>query len=133
MNKLLTDIISTGYYFVAGTGGFYYSNNACEKFENPIVSQFANDHLNDITLSFSLYFLLRVVTPITSKVKRAGVAFAVASLAEISYGTYDPKDFVAYAAGISLAMLVDRLTFGKKSIDMIIDPPPLQEERVSFF
>ena len=34
-------------------------------------------------------------------------------------GTFDPRDFVAYAAGTGLAVGIDKLTFKKKNLEQM--------------
>ncbi len=47
-------------------------------------------------------------------------AFEIAQGLELYNGTFDPKDFLAYATGAGLAIAVDKLTFKKKNLDTIV-------------
>ena len=58
---------------------------------------------------------------------RAVATFAIYSAGEIAqglglyYGTFDPKDFLAYAAGVGLAVAIDKLTFRKKKLERLFE------------
>jgi len=86
-------------------------------------ADFVNGYLIDILLPFAVYFLLANVR---DKVRffrpwwiAAGAVFLIGAAAEIAQyqgmpilgRTFDPLDFVAYAAGVLLAALVDRHLF----------------------
>jgi hypothetical protein len=84
---------------------------------------FVTGYLIAITLPFAAYFLLAVNDETMRFLRpwfiKVGVVFAVISSAEVAqylgkpiFGrTYDPWDFVAYAAGALLAAAADRLLF----------------------
>jgi len=84
---------------------------------------FINSYLIDILLPFAFYFLL-TLRPMPFKqpwLVSAGLVFMAAAAAELAQAfglpvlgrTFDPLDFVAYAAGAGLAMVVDRLIFAR--------------------
>ncbi len=92
-----------------------------------------NGYVHDITLPFGLYFANKLVNSPLAKnpYVNAGTLFLAASALEICQkfdlpigvygGTYDPWDFLAYAAGAGLAIAVDELTFRKKNLDNLVE------------
>ena len=78
-------------------------------------------YFSDLALPFGFYFLLSISEEKTTFLKKwwvkAGIVFLMASLAEVGqyFGlyilgrTFDPIDFIVYAFGVLLAVLVDRL------------------------
>ena len=83
----------------------------------PIVGSY----FSDFTLPFAFYFLLCLVDDhaaiLRSAVMKASVVFAASAAAEVLQGagvpalgrTFDPFDFLMYAAGVGLAAALDRL------------------------
>ena len=86
---------------------------------------FVNGYLIDVLLPFAFYFLttLRPMPIKRPGLVRGGAVFAAAAVAETAQGlgipilgsTFDVLDFVAYAAGVGLAIGVDKLIFAKCS------------------
>jgi hypothetical protein len=82
---------------------------------------FVNGYLLDILLPFALYFLLSLqkLPLLSSWLVKGVLVLGAAFLVEIaqSFGvpvfgrTYDPLDFVMYAAGVMLAILLDTTLF----------------------
>ena len=64
-----------------------------------------------------------------NKYLKAGLVFGIASLAELGqyygyiYGTFDPYDFLAYAAGSAIAVGLDKIMehFSRRDIQKSID------------
>ncbi|MBI2146410.1 hypothetical protein HYU22_03655 [Candidatus Woesearchaeota archaeon] len=90
---------------------------------------FTKGYLHDITLPFGLYFFSKLIGSPIGKNKgfNAAYVFLACSAGEAAQGfglysgTFDPKDFLAYAAGAGLAVAVDRLTFKKKDLDKLVE------------
>ena len=84
---------------------------------------FVNGYLIAITLPFAAYFLLALNDETIGFLRpwfvKSAIVFAVISSAEVAqyfgrpiFGeTYDPWDFVAYAAGALIAAAADRILF----------------------
>ncbi|MBS3053098.1 MAG: hypothetical protein J4469_01220 [Candidatus Aenigmarchaeota archaeon] len=111
VNKLLEGLYST-----AMIGGKLVSEHY-----NGNTEWFTKAYLNDITLPFGLYFLGKLLTT-ESKHRElffASYTFLCCSAFEtlqglgLYKGTFDPRDFIAYAAGTSLAFALDKLTLRK--------------------
>ncbi len=100
-----------------------------------VMENIVHDYANDVALPIIGYFSGKWATEITdyyfnqdsfSPVRNAAFmfvgccAFEVAQGLHLYQGTFDPYDFVAYAAGAGLALGVDRLTSGKKSLDELV-------------
>lgn len=78
-------------------------------------------YFSDIAIPFGAYFLLSLndisLVPFRDWRLKAGLAFGVASLAEILQGfgvpvlgeTFDPADFVMFGVGVLGAVLVDKV------------------------
>jgi len=78
-------------------------------------------YFSDLALPFGFYFLLKMLEPQIAAVRRwwvkAGAVFLLAATAEaLQYlgvyalgRTFDPLDFVAYAAGLLLAVCFDTI------------------------
>lgn len=84
---------------------------------------FVNGYLMDILVPFAFYFLLRLITEkrLQSKMLNGLIVFVAASSAEILQyfhvpvlgRTFDPIDFVMYAIGCLLAVIVDSLVIAR--------------------
>jgi hypothetical protein len=93
-----------------------------------ILKNLANTaYLNDILLPAGMYFLARA-SFIQNKYLCAAAVFASCSAFEIAQkvgmypGTYDPKDFVAYAAGAGIGLITDKILdrhYKKRKLEMI--------------
>jgi len=86
-------------------------------------NEFMNSYCHDILLPFWAYNSMRFLTPkISSRLFSVSYAFLgcsafeVAQKFELYHGTYDPKDFLAYATGVGLAVAIDKLTSRKKKL-----------------
>jgi len=87
-----------------------------ENYRGPLPG-FVNGYLIDILLPMTLYLLMGLFPTwwVRSPVFRAGAVFGFGCLVEASqyYGrpifgnTFDPLDIAAYAAGVSLGVLLD--------------------------
>jgi hypothetical protein len=84
--------------------------------------EFVNGYLIDILLPFGLYFLLCLDRiPLKSWIIKSALVFGIGASVEIAqfFGvpllgrTFDPLDFVMYAAGVTLAAVLDMLVFPK--------------------
>ncbi len=100
--------------------------------DNTLLTSYANDFLGPFTFYFGNKLLYETIgLPFgKSKWTNAAVVFGYCSWIELGQyigyqkGTFDPYDFLAYAAGVGLAVGVDRLTFGKekkKGIEELVD------------
>ncbi|HIH14865.1 MAG: hypothetical protein QT08_C0012G0019 [archaeon GW2011_AR17] len=81
---------------------------------NDTVNNFMHSYGNDILIPFSYYFIARHWN--ISKIKTIGTIGILATLSEIvdsydEHGVYDPKDFLAYATGLGLAYLLEKIRF----------------------
>jgi len=93
------------------------------------VEWFTRGYLHDITLPFGLYFSGKLIGPPFEGNKLANAAFVflgcsvfeAAQSLGLYPGTFDPKDFLAYSAGVGLAIAVDKLTFKKKNLDNLAE------------
>lgn len=100
--------------------GVYLSKDIHYPFET--MQSFMLQYFNDISGPFGYYFGIRTLF---SRSFATAQAIGVCSLFELlqsSYNDpgYDPKDFLAYAAGITLALVVDKKIFGTKNLENII-------------
>lgn len=95
-------------------------------------NEFLMGYIHDVSGPFAGYWALKLFFNETigrNRTTSAATVFTYCSLVELAQlcgidkGTFDPYDFLAYAAGVGLAVGVDRLTFGKekKGIEEIID------------
>lgn len=79
--------------------------------------QFIYAYLHDITLPFSAYFMYNLMSKEQSRLGKALYVFGGCSAFEVAqrfglyHGTYDPKDFIAYATGAGLAFVLDKYLF----------------------
>ena len=87
---------------------------------------FVNGYAHDIILPVSLFFIYKTIGGIWNVNKYATAAFIFTGCSAVEFaqkigwyhGTYDPKDFLAYAAGTAIALGIDSLVSKKnKSID----------------
>ena len=85
---------------------------------------FVRFYLHDITFPCGIYFFNKLfnIRPVSeNNYLNASYVFLGCSAMEaaqglgLELGTFDPKDFLAYAAGTGLALLVDRLTLKKRN------------------
>ncbi|MDO8516689.1 MAG: hypothetical protein Q7S33_01055 [Nanoarchaeota archaeon] len=117
------DIIS-GLYWVASVIGSNYSKEYHGAMENIVHS-----YGHDITLPLGTYFLAKLANnPLgKNKLVNASYVFLGCSAFEIAQGlgwyggTFDPKDFLAYATGAGLAVAIDKITFRNKKINNLED------------
>jgi len=93
-----------------------------------VKNHFIQSYYHDIAFPAMWYFISKLYHPkentsLTNKLIRAGVMFATCSAAEFGQksglypGTYDPKDFIAYAAGSAVAVGLDYLISRKKGAE----------------
>ena len=94
-----------------------------EEYNNPKLEHYLHSYGSDVTVPFGLYFVTRAY----GASKKAtlltwGTLATLSELAEIGPGTgvFDPKDFLAYAAGFSLALGIEKIFEPKKE-----SPKPL--------
>ncbi|MBI4918334.1 hypothetical protein HY837_00250 [archaeon] len=95
-----------------------YSKNYTGPMEN-----FVHGYAHDVTFPFGLYFLNKLAGNAKEGEEWANAAFVFlgGSFFEVLQGfklfpgTFDPKDFLAYAAGTGLAVAIDKLTSGKET------------------
>lgn len=82
---------------------------------------FFNGYAHDILLPAGGYFYAKSINMFRGNTCMIAMynflgcsAFEVAQHFGLYHGTYDPKDFLAYAAGVGLALGIDLLTTGSK-------------------
>ncbi len=121
-DKLKKDVFSF-FYGAVGLSTSVWSKIYGREYEN----QFMVGYIHDVSGPFAFYWGHKLIYELTGcfplgkdKVTNAAAVFGYCSLIEIGQGfgwekgTFDPYDFLAYAAGVGLAVAVDRLTFGKE-------------------
>lgn len=89
---------------------------------NPFLTSYTNDFFGPFGAYWGNKFLSDVFDlPFgKSRILNTVTVFAYCSFVELGQylgyekGTFDPYDFLAYVAGVGLAVGVDRLTFGKE-------------------
>lgn len=92
-------------------------------YDNPEVAKFMGSYQHDIAAPFGVYFIMKLVNKDRSILSRAIMVFSLYSAGEIAQGlhlypgTFDPKDFLAYATGVGLAAAFDKLTFKNKNLE----------------
>ena len=112
--------VITGLYASIGALGAMNSGAAHEIY-SPDIAAFMRGYQHDITAPIGVYFAMKLFGN-ESILGRAATTFAVYSAGEIAqglglyHGTFDPKDFLAYATGVGLAVAIDKLTFRKKRL-----------------
>ena len=82
---------------------------------------FVNGYMHDVLVPFGFYFLLALQDyPLyQSWIFKAVLIFCVTCCVELAQymgyrvfgSTFDPKDFIAYASGIILAIIFDKIIF----------------------
>lgn len=95
-------------------------------FPAAIKSFFTSGYTNEVFLSFSLFFGMMLYNEgidkdynsLGNSTRRGFTVAGICSLVEgaqyiTGIGTYDSKDFLAYAAGAGLAMIVKELSLGR--------------------
>ena len=116
----------TGLYVSIGALGAMHSKAAHDIYSSPEIATFMSSYQHDITAPIGVYFVMRLLGN-ESVSGRAAATFAIYSAGEIAqglglyYGTFDPKDFLAYAAGVGLAAAIDKLTFRKKKLERLFE------------
>ena len=125
------DKILTGLLASVGFIGAIHSGAADSIYGNTDIAGFMRGYQHDITAPFGAYFTMKFfwdkLSPSSSNLTQAAYIFGIYSAGEVAQwlgqypGTFDPKDFLAYAAGVGMAMIVDKLTFTKKNLDAVID------------
>lgn len=83
---------------------------------------FVYHYVNDVTAPFALYFYSKLFNFDWAKNQwaNAGIIFLGCSVAEtmqkleLAPGTFREGDFIAYAAGLGLAITLDNITLKKK-------------------
>jgi hypothetical protein len=105
-----------------GLAGTRHAEMAHDLYSNPAVADFIMGYQHDITAPIGAYFGLTLVLRVMKSVEEKSIlykgilTFCVCAGGEIAqgvglyYGTFDPKDFLAYATGVALAMGADKLT-----------------------
>ncbi len=96
-------------------GALYFSELAKDS-----GNHFLINHGADVSIPFATYFGSKILCPGMSSACRGMQVFLACSLGEIAQkigfypGTYDAKDFIAYAAGSALAAGLDYIASKKK-------------------
>jgi hypothetical protein len=119
----IKDKLVQGAYSAAVMGGVF-----ADAYQGPM-ENLVHSYGHDTAFPFGLYFFNKLIGSGLGKnewINAAYVflgcsAFEAAQGLGLYHGTFDPKDFLAYAAGAGLAVAVDKLTFKKKNLDCIID------------
>ena len=109
------------------TGGACVASGLSNHLDIPY-KEIINGYGHDVTLPLGLYFFNKLIDSQLGKNKWVNAAFVFLGCSAMEAaqglglysGTFDPKDFVAYAAGASLAVAMDKLTFRKKNLDNLV-------------
>lgn len=111
MGKILEKIVDAS-LFTTSVVGSHLSKTYDGQYEHLM-----HGYGNDISLTFGVYFCSRLVGDIWRKNKWMNIAFGMGgcSAFEVAQylgaypGTFDPKDFLAYAVGSGAALGVDTI------------------------
>ncbi len=101
--------------------GAFAANNLFKAAEGPYGELFTS-YGADVALPFGAYYLGKLINlpKIANEWVNAAAGFVGCSLFEVGQGlglyegTFDPKDFIAYAAGTGLAIGIDKLINRKR-------------------
>lgn len=103
MNNKLVNITGASTVLLGVFSSFYHGPG----------QEFVHSYLHDFTLPFSMYFAYNLILKRLNGAEKALFLFGGCSAFEIAqrfglyHGTYDPKDFLAYAAGAGLAYALE--------------------------
>jgi hypothetical protein len=107
-----------GMYFAIAPVSGAFSKEYAGPMENLV-----HGYAHDVTLPFGFYFFNKMIGSPLGKNKWINAAcvflgcstFEAAQGLGLYHGTFDPKDFLAYAVGAGLAIAVDIISFKKKN------------------
>lgn len=86
---------------------------------------FIGSYLHDISLPFSLFMYSKLRNnkkdsySVAAYILAGCSAFEIAQYFHLYRGTYDPNDFLAYTAGIGLALAFDKIAFKGKNLETL--------------
>jgi hypothetical protein len=94
-----------------------------------VMENAVHGYAHDVTLPFGVYFFNKLIGSFLGKNEYLNAAyvflgcsaFEVAQGLGLYHGSFDPKDFLAYAVGTGLAVAVDKLTFKKKNLEVLVN------------
>ena len=120
----LKDKLIQGMYFAIAPVSEAFSKEYSGPMENLV-----HGYGHDVTLPFGLYFLNKLIGFPLGKNEWVNAAYVFLGCSAVEtaqglglyHGTFDPKDFLAYAAGAGLAIAVDKISFKKKNLDNLVN------------
>ncbi len=114
-------------------GGALTGSILSKVLESPY-KDFIHNYGHDVTYPIFIFFWSKLVFSYTKINKKrlfnffnttytflGCSAFEIAQGLGLQQGTFDTKDFLAYAAGTGLAFTLDKLTFKKESIETLVE------------
>ncbi|MBS3162639.1 hypothetical protein J4467_01835 [Candidatus Woesearchaeota archaeon] len=106
------------YHVVFGGLGTLGGILSREEYNNPKLEHYLNSYGSDVFTPFGLYFITRGYASKKATLFTWGTIVTLSELTDLGpgAGVFDPKDFLAYAAGFSLALGIEKIFEPKKRV-----------------